>query len=87
MVRGYNQGEEFRVHKPKTIQEAVKDLKIFFLVDLYTKFNPEETVDNEVWIRDDPFRNFNDFQEYIEEHFKTLQDQIKELETFKDVKE
>ncbi len=72
---------KYKVHKPKSIQEAVKDLKVFFLVDLYTKFNPEEEVGNETWVRDDPFKDFNDFQEYMEENFKILEDQIKELET------
>ena len=68
-----------KVHKPKTIQDAIKDLHIFFLGDLYTKFSPEEKVGNEIWIRDDYFRNFDEFEKYLEDNFKILQDQVKEL--------
>ena len=68
------------VYEPKTIQEAIKDLKIFFLADLYTKFNSEIQVGNEKWLRDDVFKTFDEFQEYIEGHFKVLEEQVKELE-------
>ena len=57
-----------KVHKPKTIQDAIKDLHIFFLGDLYTKFSPEEKVGNEIWIRDDYFRNFDEFAKYLEDN-------------------
>jgi len=66
-------------YKPETIDEAIKDLEIFFLADLYTKFKPEEKVGNEIWKREDYFKNFDEFQKYLQDHFGILKKQIKEL--------
>ena len=68
------------IHKPKTIQEAIEDLEIFFLADLYSKFKPKEKIENEVWVREDIFKNRKDFILYIEGHFSILKKEIKELE-------
>lgn len=68
-----------KIHKPKTIKEAVGDLQQFFECDLYSKFRPEEELNGEVWVRDDVFPNRKEFMKYLNDHFNILQKQIKEL--------
>ena len=67
------------IHKLKTIEEAIQTLQQFLECDLYSKFRPEEKINGEVWVRDDPFKNKLEFHKYIEEHFEILRKQIKEL--------
>jgi len=68
-----------KVYKPKTIKEAVGDLQEFFECDLYSKFRPEEKINNEVWVREDVFPNKKEFYKYLKDHFDILQKQIKEI--------
>ncbi len=67
------------LHKPKTIKEAIDTLQQFLECDLYSKFRPEEIIKGEVWTRDNPFKDENDFHKYIEEHFEILREQLKEV--------
>ena len=68
-----------KLHKPKTIKEAVKDLQQFLECDLYSKFRPEEKINGEVWVRDDVFPNKKEFYKYLDDHFGILQKQITKL--------
>ena len=72
-----------KVHKPKTIQEALNTLQQFLECDLYSKFRPEKEIDGSVWVRDNQFKNENEFHKYIEEHFEILRNQIEEIEKVK----
>lgn len=72
-----------KLHKPKTIKEAVGDLQEFFECDLYSKFRPEEKINGKIWVRDDVFPSKKEFIEYLEDHFNILLKQIKELTTQK----
>lgn len=68
-----------KIHKPKTIVEAINDLQQFLECDLYTLFRPKEIIKGKAWYRDKPFKNENDFHKYMEEHFELLRKQIEEL--------
>ena len=70
-----------RIHKPKTVEEAINDLQTFLESDLYSKFRPEHKFpgEKEVWHRMDVFENEKEFLKYIEAHFEILRKQVKEL--------
>ena len=68
-----------KTHKPKTIIEAIDNLKQFLEADLYSKFRPIEYIKGEEWKRKDSFKSEKDFYEYLEEHFELLIKQIKEI--------
>ena len=68
-----------KLYKPKTIKEAIKDLRQFLECDLYTKFRPIEKIKGKRWCRKDYFRNEGEFIKYIEEHFDLLLKQVKRL--------
>ncbi len=76
-----------KVHKPKTIQEAIDDLQQFLECDMYSRFRPGQTLligkngEEEVWFRDakEVFKNERDFLEYFRSHFNILEKQIKKL--------
>lgn len=73
------------IHKPKTIEEAIDDLKTFFECDLYSKFRPAQTLPigkngkDETWFREDVFPNEREFLIYLDDHFKILKKQVKRL--------
>lgn len=62
-----------------TILGAIEGLQEFLEEDLYTKFRPEEKIDDAIWVRKDSFKGKNDFYEYIHRHFNLLKEQIKEI--------
>lgn len=68
-----------KVHKPKTVIEAIKTLQQFLECDLYSKFRPEEKINGEVWVRDNPFKDEKEFQTYIATHFDILLKDIKRI--------
>lgn len=55
-----------KVHKPKTIEEAIKDLQVFLESDLWYASHEE-------WKTED------DMLKYIQEHFRILKRQVKKL--------
>ncbi|HUS49921.1 MAG TPA: hypothetical protein VMZ91_07130 [Candidatus Paceibacterota bacterium] len=69
-----------KIHKPKTIQEAIDDLQVFLESDLYSKFRPIEEIKGKEWIREDYFKDEKEFYNYLNQHFNILKEQIKELE-------
>jgi len=72
-----------KLHKPKTITEAIGDLQQFLECDLYSKFRPIETIQGEEWQREDYFKDEGEFIKYMRDHFKILEDQIKGFCTIK----
>ncbi len=69
-----------KIHKPKSIKEAISDLQTFLECDLYTRFRPAQTLPigkngkDETWYRDakDVFKSERDLIRYLEEHFEIL---------------
>jgi len=76
-----------KLHKPKSIQEAIDDLQQFLEADLYSKFRPEQEIAGETLYREDIFPNEKEFLKYISEHFNILRKQINKLKTQKEQKE
>ena len=68
-----------KIHKPKTIQEAIDDLETFLESDMPSKVFPEEKVLGKDWKRVDPFLSREEVIKYLREHFKILNKQIKGL--------
>lgn len=76
-----------KVHKPKTIEEAINDLQQFLESDLYSRFRPAHTLpigengEDEIWFRDskDVFKSERDFIRYLEAHFNILKKQVRRL--------
>ena len=73
-----------KIHKPKSIQEAINDLQQFLEADLYSKFRPEQEIAGETLYRKDVFPNEEEFLKYINEHFNILRKQINKLKTQKE---
>jgi len=71
--------QTMKIHKPKSIQEAIDDLQQFLEADLYTKFRPEQEIVGETLYREDVFPNEEEFLKYINEHFNILKIQINKL--------
>lgn len=77
-----------KIHKPKTIQEAINDLQVFLECDMYTRFRPAHTLPigkngkDKILYRDskDVFKSERDFLKYMESHFNLLKKQVKKLE-------
>jgi len=72
-----------KVYKPKTIEEAINNLQEFLECDLYSKFQPDEEINGEIWSREDIIKNKEEFYKYLQEHFNILREQIKVLEEVK----
>lgn len=70
---------KMKIYKPKTIEEAIDGLVQFLKADLYSKFKPEEIIDGQRWCRRDTFEEEKELWEYLDQHFKILKKQIKEL--------
>jgi len=68
-----------KIHKPKSIKEAIDSLQGFLECDMYTKFRPIETIKGEEWGRKDYFKNEEEFIEYIRRHFEILEKQVVSL--------
>ena len=68
-----------KIHKPKSIQEAINNLQQFLECDLYSKFRPEQEIAGETLYREDVFPNEEEFLKYINEHFNILKIQINKL--------
>jgi len=66
-----------KIHKPKSIKEAIYSLQEFLECDLYTKFRPIEKIKGKEWCRKDYFKNEEEFIKYLENHFELLRKQIK----------
>ncbi len=64
--------QTMKLHKPKSIQEAIDDLQQFLEADLYSKFRPEQEIVGETLYREDVFPNEKEFLKYINEHFNIL---------------
>lgn len=77
-----------KIHKPKTIKEAISDCQTFLECDLYTRFRPGQTLPigkkgkDEIWYRDDKdvFKRERDFLKYLQVHFDILKKQIAKLQ-------
>jgi len=65
--------------KPETIEEAIDEIELFFICDLYSKFRPETKIKGEKWVRDDYFKNEKEFEKYLNTHFNLLREQIKSI--------
>ena len=68
-----------KIHKPKTIKEAINDLQQYLEADLYSKFRPIEKIQGKKWCREDFFKNEGEFIKYLEEHFGILRKQVRKL--------
>ena len=74
-----------KIHKPKTISEAINDLEMFLECDLYSKFRPAHKLPTgkkgkkQTWYRQDCFLNEEEFIKYIRAHFDILEKQVKQL--------
>ncbi len=76
-----------KIHKPKTIKEAIDNCQIFLECDLYSRFRPAQTLpigkkgEDETWYRDskDVFKSERDFLEYIRGHFDILKKEVLRL--------
>ena len=79
--------EQMKTKKPKTIQEAIDDFQTYLECDLYSRFRPAHTLPigkngkDEIWYRnmEDVFKSEREFIDYLREHFKIFEKQIKEL--------
>ncbi len=77
-----------KIHKPKTIKEAIDDCQTFLECDLYSRFRPAHTLPigkkgkDETWYRDskDVFKSERDFLKYLEAYFDILRKQIAKLQ-------
>ena len=69
-----------KIHKPKTVREAIDDLQTFLECDMPSMIFPEEKVLGKDWKRVDPFKSREDVVEYLKIHFEVLEKQIKEVE-------
>ncbi len=72
--------KKHNIIKPKTIQEAIENLLVFLECDLWTKLNPRETINGEVYYREDTIDSEQELIDYLREIFKILQDEVKELQ-------
>ena len=70
-----------KIHKPKTIQEAIDELQVFLECDMPSKIFPEENIflKGGKWERADPFKSREEVKDYLKVHFKILEKQIKRL--------
>ena len=68
-----------KIYKPKSINEAIDLLHTFFSIDLYSKFRPEVKIGKEKWFRKDWFKTEEEFNEYLDAHFKILKKEIQGL--------
>jgi hypothetical protein len=69
-----------KVHKPKTINEAIDVLHTFFEMDMFSKFMPKIKLGKHgTWYRTDYFKCEKDYQEYLDTHFKILKKDIRRL--------
>lgn len=66
-------------YKPKSINEAIDDLEIFLICDLYSKFRPKMKIKKDIFYRSDYFKNESEFEKYINIHFKILKKEVKAL--------
>lgn len=64
----------------KKILEKIEELETFLECDLYSKFRPEEKINGWVWKRTDPFKSEEEFVDYLREHFRILEKEIKKLD-------
>jgi len=77
-----------KIHKPKTINEAINNCQEFLECDLYTRFRPGQTLPigkngkDEIWYRDDKdvFKSEKEFIKYLQAHFDILKKQIAKLQ-------
>ena len=76
-----------KIHKPKTIQEAIDDLQTFLECDMPSMIFPEEKVLGKNWERVDPFLSREEVVEYLKIHFDILEKQITKLSSQKNRKE
>lgn len=68
--------QEARGMKEKIIKH-IEELEEFLECDLYSKFRPEKELNGEVWVRDDSFKDEEDFRKYIRCHFNVLKKLVK----------
>jgi len=80
-----------KIHKPKTIKEAIDDFQVFLECDLYSRFRPAQMLPigkegkDEIWYRDskDVFKREGEFLKYLDGHIKILRRQINKLTSHK----
>jgi len=68
-----------KIHKPKSIKEAIGDLQVFLESDLYTKLRPIEMVNKKKYCREDFLKTEEEFLKYLNDHFKILNKHIIKL--------
>ena len=69
-----------KIHKPKTIKEAINDLETFLECDMPSMVFPEEKVLGRNWERVDPFKLREEVVKYLRLHFGILEKQITKLQ-------
>ncbi len=75
-----------KIHKPKTIKEAIDDFQQFLECDMPSMIFPKEKVLGKGWVRVDPFKSREEVIKYLEAHFKILEKQINEIKGDKELK-
>lgn len=71
-----------KVHKAKSVREAIENFQEFLECDMYTKFRPAQTLPigkkgkDETWYRQDVFKSERDFIRYLEDHFNIMKKEI-----------
>jgi len=60
----------------KKIKKAIDNLQDFLECDMPSKIFPQETFNKQRWVRTDYFRTRKDVEQYIEDHFKVLWNEI-----------
>lgn len=78
-------GEKMKIHKPKSVKEAIDDFQVFLECDLYSKFRPEQIIPLSspknkekklTFYREDFFINEREFLKYLETHLNILRKEI-----------
>jgi len=75
-----------KIHKPKTIKEAIDDFQTFLECDMPSMIFPKEKVLGEDWERVDPFKSREEVVKYLRIHFEILRKQINKLNSQKNRK-
>lgn len=68
-----------KTYKPKTIDEAIKDLQTFFESDLPSHFFDTE-FQGHIYPRLDKMKTEKEIIEYLSQHFNILKKQVKRLQ-------
>ena len=69
-----------KIHKPKTIKEAINDFQQFLKCDMPSMVFPEEEVLGKGWERVDSFKSREEVVKYLGIHFEVFEKQVKLLQ-------